>query len=145
MILMEAYVGFHRPRFRDEDGKISPRAWFGHVEMWGYTRDDAWLFFDPQASGLHLLIAHRHDEVNDLLRTKFAQCALVLLTTPEEDGFRFPLHGHMTCAAIVGAALGKRAWLPTTLRRKLLRDGAKVIHDEVRLQGKRVRQGGPAA
>jgi hypothetical protein len=141
MILLEACVGFHRPRFRDEEGRIAPRAWLGHVEMWGYTRDGAWLFLDPQASGIHIAIAHRHDEVNDLLRMKFAQCALVLRTTPEEDGFRFPLHGQMTCAAIVGAMLGQRAWLPASLRRKLLRSGAEVIHDEVRLQGEREGQG----
>ena len=66
MIILEAYVGFHRPRFRDEDGQIAPRAWFGHVEMLGYTRDNTWLFFDPQASGVHIAITHHHDEVNDL-------------------------------------------------------------------------------
>jgi hypothetical protein len=145
MILLEAYVGFHRPRFRDEEGKIAPRAWFGHVEIWGYTRDNAWLFFDPQASGVHIAITHHHDEVNDMLCTKLAQCSLVLRAIPIEDGFRFPLHGHMTCASIIGAMLGQRAWLPAGLRRKLLRNGAEVIHDAVRLQREQIGQGGTAA
>ncbi len=145
MILLDAYVGFHRPRLRDEEGRLAPRAWFGHVEMWGHTRDGTWLFLDPQASGLHILVAHRHDEVRDLLALKFSQCSLVLREAPDEDGFRFPVHWQMTCASVVGSAFGIRAWSPAGLRRKLLAKGAEVIHGGLGLQGKRGGQGDAAA
>ena len=39
--LIEVYFGFHRPY------SSSFRGWFGHVEAWGYTEDDNWLFIDP--------------------------------------------------------------------------------------------------
>jgi hypothetical protein len=139
--MVEWYVGFHRPYFT-KNGRIDPRGWFGHCEIWGYTTDDTWLFIDPMGAGSIVRVMHRHDDVQDQLHARFALCALILRLPARDPAFRLPLHGMLTCASVCGHLLGVRALVPATLRRKLLANGAEVIHEtERRPQG----QSGAAA
>ena len=140
-MILEWFVGFHYGAFRNYQGKIYLQGWFGHVEIWGYTRDDTWLFLDPQASGPIIIVEHRHDDVMDQLNARHALCDLIL-RLPNERKPLFPLHFPMNCATVVGQIVGVRAFTPRGLRRKLLANGAEVIHEnpERRSTG----QGGPA-
>jgi hypothetical protein len=126
--IQQWFVGFHAPYWRNENGRIDPRGWFGHIELWGFTRDETWLFLDPAGAGSVVVITHRHDEVLGMLEIKNEVCETILRVNPVEPHFRLPLHGLMTCAAISGHLLGCRALFPASLRRKLLANGAEVIH-----------------
>ena len=129
MIILEWFVGFHRPRFRDTDGTICPSLWLGHCEVWGYTEDETWLFLDPQRKGLHVRVTHHFDEVSEALALRAAICDTILRVRGGDPAFALPMHGVMTCASLVGGLIGLRALFPGTLRRKLLAKGAEVIHE----------------
>lgn len=129
MIILEWFIGFYRPRFRDTDGAISPALWLGHCEVWGYTEDETWLFLDPQRKGLHVRVTHHYHEVSDALALRAALCDTILRVRGGDPEFALPMHGVMTCASLVGGLMGLRALFPWTLRRKLLAKGAKVIHE----------------
>lgn len=141
-MILEWFVGFHRPALRNSTGRIDPRVWLGHCEIWGYTKDQTWLFLDPQGAGSMMLITHHHDDVMDQLEARYLLCATILKVPPEGRKFRLPLHGMLTCASMIGHLLGIRALLPSTLKRKLTAKGAEVIHDTERRSS---RQSGPAA
>lgn len=126
--MLEWYVGFHAPSFRDKDGKIAPTLWFGHVEIWGYTVDETWLFFDPQGRSVNIVVTHHHDDVLDHLAARFSTCKTILKLPAESGRKLFPIHMPMTCATVVGHILGIRAFVPSGLRKKLLAKGAEVIH-----------------
>lgn len=128
-MILEWYVGFHEPTLRNLQGRIDPRGWLGHCEIWGYTDDDTWLFIDPQGAGTRVRVMHRHDDVLDQLDARFAICAAILKIDGGDPSFRLPLHGGLSCASFCGHLLGIRALLPASLRRKLQRKGAKVIHE----------------
>ena len=119
--MIEWFFGFHAP-WRN------PAGWFGHCEAWGYTIDDTWLFLDPQARGSRIIVTHHHDDVLALLEARFARCRTIVRVPAGEPEFWLPLHGPMTCAAICGHLVGLRALLPATLLRKLLANGAEVVH-----------------
>ena len=125
--MIEVFVGFHAPYFRNLKGHVDPRGWFGHVEAWAYTKDETWIFLDPQAKGFRILVTHHHDDVLDQLAARYDLCETILKLPMQERDFRIPLHGPMTCAAILGAILGHRALFPSGLRRKLLANGAEVV------------------
>ena len=137
------YVGFHRPWFRNTDGRIDPRGFLGHCEIWGFTLDGTWIFIDPAGQGAKIRITHMHDEVNAHLAWRFELCSIILKLPADDPVFRLPVHGPMTCASFCGHLLGVRALLPSTLRRKLLAKGAEVIHETT--EGRPDGQGGPAA
>ena len=82
-----------------------------------------------------------HDDLMDQLNARHALCDLIL-RLPNERKPLFPLHFPMNCATVVGQIVGVRAFTPRGLRRKLLANGAEVIHEnpERRSTG----QGGPA-
>lgn len=124
MNLLEVYFGFHRPYASNY------RGWFGHVEAWGYTEDDNWLFIDPQMSRTRLYVCHRHDDVVEMMAVRYETCESILKIRPTGQDFRFPVHFPMTCAAICGHLVGLRAFTPAGLRRKLLANGAEVIHGQ---------------
>lgn len=140
--MIEWYVGFYAPSFRNHLGQVSPMAWFGHVELWGYTADDTWMFFDPQGTGTRILITHHHDDVIDQLTARHTLCDTIFRLTPRDHAL-FPIFPPMTCATIIGHILGLRAFTPKGLKRKLAAIGAEVIH-EVTTRGSG-RQGGEAA
>lgn len=131
-MIMELYIGFHRPTFRDVSGRIDMRCWLGHVEIWGYNEDQTWFFLDPIGTGSTIEVMHRHDEVVDRLAAAFELCELIVKMHPDTEKFRFPLFGPMNCASIVGHMVGIRALLPSTLKRKVLRKGAVVIHEQAK-------------
>lgn len=120
-------VGFNRvPRLDDiRTGKAALRQIFGHVEMWGYTSDETWVFFDPASRGQEIHVAHRYDEVQWLLTERYARCEHILDMQPRVRHFRFPLFPPMNCATCCGALLGYRAFTPWGLRRTLLANGAQ--------------------
>lgn len=121
------FFGFHRPWLRNEDG-FSLRGALGHVEVWGYTVDDTWLFIDPQGKGSIVTVTHHHDDVIAHLSVRHTACETILRFPAVEPVFRLPLHGPMTCASICGHLVGVRALFPATLKRKLLAKGAEVVH-----------------
>lgn len=122
MNLIEVYFGFHKPVLSN------PRCWFGHVEAWGYTEDDNWVFIDPWLEGTRLYVCHRHDDVVEMMALRYATCETILKIRPNGRKLRFPLHFPMNCSTICGHLVGMRAFSPAGLRRKLLANGAEVIH-----------------
>lgn len=128
MNLATLYFGFHKPGFRNEHGRIDPRCWFGHVEVWGHTEDSDWVFIDPAGAGMTITVLHHHDDVVDALTHRHTFCDSILRLPGQPPCFRLPLHGLMTCASIAGQIASVRALFPCTLKAKLLRKGAEVIH-----------------
>lgn len=137
-VLMWSIV-FHRPTcvrrvIRREE---SWRCLMGHVSAYGYTADENWVFYNPEGSGTTLLIAHRHDDVIDLIARTRSTAALILRMAPTGRRYRVPIFPPMTCAVQVSSLLGVRAFTPPGLRRTLLRQGAEIIHaDAERTQGR---------
>ncbi len=126
------FFGFYAPAFRNTEGRIDPRLWFGHCEAWGANADRTWVFIDPQGKGMIVRLEHRHDDVMDMLQARSELCAAILQIEGGDPNMRLPSHGIMTCAAVCASLVGLRALLPGTLKRKLLRNGAKVIHETER-------------
>lgn len=125
------WVAFYRPRFRNHLGKIDPRVWLGHCEIYGCDNDSSWIFMDPKGEGLSARVVFKHQDVLDELAARHELADLILKAGPVQP-FLLPLHMQMTCASVCGAVLGIRAWLPSTLRRKMLRNGAEVINEKSR-------------
>lgn len=138
MNLVEVYVGFH-PR---ADWRRDFWASLGHVECWGYTQDETWVFIDPQRVGTRVTALHRLEEVENALTARFARCELILRLTPAHD-FAMPLLGPFCCVTSVAAVAGIRAWTLGGLRRRLLAAGAEVVH--ARPEGRSRGQEGAAA
>ena len=140
-MILEWYVGFHYGRFRNHKGSIYPFGWLGHVEIWGYTEDDTWMFFDPQVSGTKVIVAHRYDDVMDQLTARHSICDLILRLPNEGRKPPFNLWLPMTCASVISHMTGVSAFTPWGLRRKLRAIGAEVIHENA--EGRSSGQGGP--
>lgn len=115
------YVIFHKPEMK------SPRKWFGHVGVCGYTLDNTWFFMDPTFDGFDLDIVHRHETVERYLECAFGDN--LVLKIRNRRPMKFHLLPMMNCATIIAYMLGHRAFTPWGLKRKLLRNGAEVIHD----------------
>lgn len=128
-MILEWYVGFHAARLRNHLGRIYPMGWFGHVELWGYTVDDTWLFLDPQGTGIRIVVTHHYDDVMDHLTARHSICDEILRLKPCGKTL-LPLYPPMTCATIAGHILGIRAFTPRGLKRKLLALGAEVIRED---------------
>lgn len=131
--VLEWFVGFY-PRRRDF------RGWWGHVECWGYTQHESWLFFDPRHGCADVWVTHMHDEVINLLASRFDRCNLILKLPPPERMARASYLQLHTCASAVGHLVGVRASTPAVLRRRLLGLGAEIVH-EVSTIGRRSHQG----
>lgn len=129
MNVVEWHFGFHRPYIRNIKGRLDYRGIFGHCEAWGYTKDETWIFLDPQGLGFHVRVTHHFDDVHESWAARVALCDSILRLPAGDPSFGLPLHGPMTCASICGALVGIRALLPSTLKRKLLLKGAEVIHE----------------
>ena len=129
MSLVEVYVGFYAPGLRNQHGWVDPRCWFGHCDMWGYTSDSTWVFLDPAATGVKVIVTHHHDDVIDAQQVRFELCSQIL-RMPFSGSFTIPPFAILTCASFIGSFLGVRALVPATLRRKLLAKGAEVIHEK---------------
>lgn len=122
------YFAFHAPSGWDGlRGRASIYSIFGHVEAFGYTDDETWLFFDPQGKRTVIHVAHRHDEVSALMAERWAAAETIYRIEAQENKL-FPLHPTMNCVSQCAALLGWRAYVPATFRRKLLRNGAEIIH-----------------
>lgn len=128
-MIVEWFFGFHLPRLRDFKGKINFRYWLGHCETWGYSEDDNWIFIDPEGRGLKIMIMHRHDDVIEQLELRYRICNSILKVQNEGKEFSIPPINLMSCASICGALVRTRALLPSTLKRKLLANGAEVVHE----------------
>lgn len=136
-MILEWFVGFYRAAPYDEHGKINWRTWFGHVEIWGYTVDDTWVFYDPQSRGGRMIITHHHEDVLDQLTARNELCDLILKLPGERQKDLFPIYPPMTCASIVGHLLGVRAFTPYGLKTKLLANGAEVTHEVAKRRSSR--------
>lgn len=136
MNLATLYFGFFDPGFRNHQGRIDPRCWFGHVEVWGHTDDSDWVFIDPAGAGMKITVLHHHDDVVDALTWRMNACDLILRLPGQAPCFMLPLHGLMTCASIAGQIASVRALFPRTLKAKLLAKGAEVIHEKQSASGR---------
>lgn len=121
-MIREWFFGFHDPVMKE------PAMWFGHVEVWGFTEDETWMFMDPQGKGTKIVVAHKYEEVSAQIGARLSLCDLILSYKTDKE-FSIPVHGIMTCANICGSLVGIRALVPSTLRRRLLAQGAEVIHE----------------
>jgi hypothetical protein len=101
---------------------------FGHVEAFGYTKDDTWLFFDPQGRRTHIHVTHLHDEVETLMTAKYIDAQSILRIPANDHRVINPLRGPLTCVSQCAALMGWRAYTVAGLHRKLLRNGAELIH-----------------
>lgn len=128
-MILEWYIGFHYGRFRNHKGSIYPFGWLGHVEIWGYTEDDTWLFYDPQVSGTKVIVIHRHDDVIDQLAARYSLCDQILRLPATGRKPPFNLCLPMTCATVIAHMTGVGAFTPWGLRKRLLAIGAEVIHE----------------
>lgn len=127
--IREFYVGFYRPYLRNAEGRFDIRGIFGHCEIWGFTDDATWLFFDPQAHGMITRVTHHHDDVQAAISFRVNLCDTILRVPGRDPAFRLPFIGIMTCASVIGAMLGCRALIPSSLKRRLLRNGAEIVHE----------------
>lgn len=129
-MIAEWYFGFHdRSSLSDiRRGEASWYSVFGHVEAFGYTMDETWLFFDPQGRRSVIEIAHRHDDVSELMARRWNTCNVIYKITPSDKKIVFPLHFTMNCVSQCAALMGWRAYTPAGFRAKLLRNGAEIIH-----------------
>lgn len=128
-MILEWYVGFYNGAIRNHKRRLYPYGWFGHVEIWGYTEHDTWLFFDPQGQGTKIILTHFHDDVMDQLNARHCLCDTILRLPNGMQKPMVPVYPPMTCASIVGHMLGVRAFTPRGLKAKLLAIGAEVIHE----------------
>lgn len=121
MQVLEWYVGFWPP--------VSRPLWarLGHVDIWGYTEDDTWLFIDPRFFGTEIVVTHHHDRVDNLLAFRFANCTEIWRTRRTCD-LTFPVIAPFTCVSLVGHVLGFRAFTIAGVRKKLRETGAECIH-----------------
>lgn len=121
MRAVETFFAFH-PR------KLS-QVWtaFGHVEAFGYTRDDTWFFFDPARKGTQLLISHHHDEVEQMMAGVISKARTVYRTDERFETF-LPAMLPQTCVSQCAALIGLRAFTIGTFERKLRAINAEVIH-----------------
>lgn len=122
MRFVETYVGFHAPSTE------SIWARMGHVEVWGYTMDQTWVFIDPRAPHLDLIATHHHDEVTALLSHRFDVCSEIWRLS-ERRTLRIPLLGPFTCIGVVAATIGVRAYTFAGLKKRLRVIGAEKIHE----------------
>tara|TARA_R110000868_G_scaffold237132_9_gene491614 strand:- start:25305 stop:25694 length:390 start_codon:yes stop_codon:yes gene_type:complete len=128
MKILEWYFGFHAPLpLRDVRSLETFCMAFGHVEAWGYTMDDTWMFFDPRRGGTMIRVTHLHDEVNAMLVARLELCERVLKFTPDDRTLRFPPVFPMNCAQQCGHLVGMRAFSLGGLARMLLRNGAEQV------------------
>ena len=122
MNLEEVWVGFHPP------SREPLTSFLGHVEAWGYTADETWVFVNPEHDSLKITALHRLDDVEAEMARLFHACRLILRTRPGR-ALRVPLFPPMTCAGVCGHLVGLRAWTPWGLRAQLLRAGAEIVHE----------------
>lgn len=124
MRLLNVYVAFWPPSQRV--------SWdlFGHVEVFGYTRDETWVFIDPRQHRTEIAVTHHHDEVNELLAHRFANAEVWRLPPPDGTLGRLPLLGIFTCVSVAASVCGVRAYTIPGLRRKLRQIGAERVKHE---------------
>jgi hypothetical protein len=116
------YFGFY-------DRTQDPLRWWGHCDAWGVTKDDTWLFLDPNRTGTHVQVAHIAEEVEYLMALRLAAAREVILYRAPRSLLSVPPLSLHTCASICGSVVGLRAWTPEALKRKLLRNGGEVRHE----------------
>lgn len=147
-MMVEWFIAFFpRARLRDVlRGRDSWRALFGHVEAYGYTVDDTWVFYRPAGSGTRIEVTHLHDEVVDRIASIRTTATTVFLAPPRRD-YRLPLFPPMNCATQVAALIGRRAYSPAGLARILRHENAEIIWEKAREtpEGRSSRQGGAPA
>lgn len=136
MNVLEWYFAFHAPHRETWWGM------FGHVEAFGYTRDDTWVFIDPEYQGIKVFVTHLHDEVEEQLARRFLPNSLVM-RLDRWDRARLPPAIPFNCASVCAGLVGLRAYTPWGLRRSLLRNGAEIVHAGTK--GRPERQGGARA
>lgn len=122
-----------------------PIGIFGHVEAWGCDSEGSWVFVDPRATGTMISCIFRFEDVEDVLTIMNERCSEILWMPQPIGLFRVPVFGPMTCASICGSLVGLRALSPRGLRRKLLANGAEIVHGKETAGRKCGRSSGAAA
>lgn len=135
MRVSEWYFGFHDPaRWTDVlTGKQSHTSLFGHVEAWGYTVDETWLFFDPRSRSTRIEITHFYEEVLDFTEERYLRCREILRIGARDDTISFPLfRPHLHCVTQCAALIGWRAYTQGGFRSMLLKNGAEIVHGKAK-------------
>jgi hypothetical protein len=127
--VIEWYFGFWKRPSLWQFCKKPTWTIFGHVEAWGFTADNTWMFYDPQRIGTQVKVTHHAEEVENLLALRFAVCKSILRLPHPGTRLSVPLHPTMNCVSQCAGLVGIRAYCPGTFRRKLLRNGAKELID----------------
>lgn len=128
--MIQWYVGFYDP------APTSFWARFGHVEVWGYTKDDTWVFMDPRSDMLRIEVTHLHDEVEAHLAHRYANCGEIWRLS-DRGKLRIPVIAPFFCIPFVGHVLGLRAFTFSGLRRQLRRNGAECIYENPERRSRR--------
>ena len=115
------YVVFHPASLK------SPLGIFGHVEIVGFDGETTWVFLNPSRKGAVMEIAYKHDTVETWLAVTFSKG--VVLRYEGEIEHLTPIWPILSCVSICAHMVGMRAFTPRGFKRKLLKNGAKVIFD----------------
>lgn len=137
MLVHEWYFGFHGPHDKDFWSR------FGHVEAWGYSLDQSWIFLDPTRSGVETIVTSDPDLIDDVMAIKFAKADLVIRVSEWPQNPRPPITV-LTCASFCAHLVGLRAFTLRTLKRNLLAIGGEIIHDAKADSGQRAAEGDEA-
>ena len=130
MNVLEWYFAFH-PAAPIRDALMGRAEWlkvFPHVEAFGYTRDGTWVFFNPQGRRTLIFVTHHRDEIDDMIAGRLAVCSDVWKIDANADQISMPvLRPHLHCVTQCAALMGWRAYSPAAFRRKLRKNGARIV------------------
>lgn len=125
--MIKWYFAFYPPALPFTEGG-SFYSMCGHVKAFGYNKDNTWLFFDPRHDRSVIQIAHRPEEIKDLMAECLEDAEVVLRIPAPSTGLINPYRGPFTCVSQCAALMGWRAYTLRGFQRKLRANGAKVIH-----------------
>lgn len=134
MTVIEWYFAFYPP------SRESFWRRLGHVDAFGYTQHDTWVFFDPQRSSVDLRITHVHDEVEGLMALRYEHADEIIRISARKENSLPPVVA-LNCVSACGHLVGIRAFRLSTLRNRLLANGGLVIHARECPKGKSEGQG----
>lgn len=103
-------------------------ACLGHVEAFGVTHDNTWVFFDPMGRGTVFEIDHRKDVVDHRMAVAYTMADTIYRIPHSDRKITFPIHPTMNCVSQCAAIVGLRAYKIRTFQKKLRRNGAEIVY-----------------
>lgn len=105
-----------------------PETWLSHVDVVAVTSAQEWLFLMPRRRRFSVAVERENAGIDAAFAEMLAGASMVLRMEGQKAGPVHPPIAPLTCASIAGHIAGVRAWTPRGLQRKLLKNGAEVIH-----------------